>query len=167
MNIKHLLFTLPIVAIMTACAPKTRIYAVPSEAPVASNPEYVMSPAQSSMPKATAFRMNGDYSQNVAITPGNGTSLLYYPAPTDISERSAPLKLEGGWWLNRQGISSKSVFTTYTFSEYSQLPQVPSTEQLLKSVIPGSKVTQMVELPFTITEASRHIEEINAYLGSL
>ncbi|MDE6443403.1 MAG: hypothetical protein K2K64_03125 [Muribaculaceae bacterium] len=168
MKITNLFYTLPLMAVITSCAPKTHIHAVPSQAPVYRKPMLVVgSETKASMPKATAFRMSGDYSQNVAITPGNGTSLIYYPAPSDISEKSAPLELEGGWWLNRQGISSNSVFTSYTFSDYSQLPQVPSVEQLLKSIIPGAKVTQMVELPYTITEASQHIKEINEYLGTV
>lgn len=163
---KTLLFTLPLAAMIVACSPKSNTSTPPQPEPVPSNKILVRQPSKSSMPKATAFRMSGDYAQNVAITPGPDGSLLYYPAPSDVSEQTAPLQLEGGWWLNRQGISSASVFTTYTFSDYSKLPVVPSQAQLLEAVIPGAKVTEIVILPYTISEASSHISEINDFLKS-
>lgn len=161
---KSILFTLPLAAMIVSCSPKTKTYTLPTPEPAPSNKIIVRQPVKSSMPKATAFKMNGDYADNVAITIGPNGNLIYYPAPTDISTRTAPIRLEDGWWLNCQGISSSSVFTTYTFSEYSKLPSVPSQAQLLESVIPGAKVIQMVQLPYTITEAQSHISEINTYL---
>lgn len=96
----------------------------------------------SMLPKPTAFKMSGDYSNNVAITLNAG-KIVYFPAPSDISENSKPTPLGDGWWLNRQGISANSVFTKYTFEEYSKLKQVPSIEELKASIIPGARVTEM------------------------
>lgn len=174
MSARKLLYIIPLASLCAACSPKassteaTTVGTI-SAGPVLSRP--TVRPGNSGnasyIPKATAFRMSGDYSRNVAITPGAGNTLLYYPAPSDISASSAPIELEGGWWLNRQGLSENSVFTSYTFSDYSQLPSTPSQETLLEAVIPGATVTQFVTLPYSITEADSHIPEINLFLKNL
>lgn len=99
------------------------------------------------LPKPTAFRMSGDYSDNVAITLDSQGNLVYFPDPRDISADSKPTPLGDGWWLNRQGLSGNSVFTRYTFEEYSKLEHVPSIKELKAAIIPGAKVTQIRVLP--------------------
>lgn len=116
------------------------------------------------IPKATAFKMNGDYADNVAITLNENGSIAYYPAPSDITESSRPIDLGNGWWLNRQGISDRSVFTRFTFDEYSKLKKAPSAKELKESVIPGSCITIMQELPFNINEAQNHIDSLRNYV---
>ena len=106
------------------------------------------------IPNATAFRMSGDYADNVAITLREDGTLLYYPAPSDLTAQSAPYPLGSGWYLNRQGLGNGSVFTSYTFAEYMALPQAPSQEELLKAVIPGAVVTEIIELPITAADAA-------------
>ena len=118
-------------------------------------------------PYATAFKMSGDYEDNVAIGMNNNGQLTYFPAPSDISDNSVPIDLGNGWWLNRQGIGPDAIFTKFTFKEYSDLRQVPTISELKESIIPGARVTRMVQLPYHIGEASSHIEEIKEYLNSL
>lgn len=117
------------------------------------------------IPKATAFRMTGDYADHVAVTLGADGQLTYFPAPSDISERSKPLDLGGGWWLNRQGFGENSVFTKYTFEEYSRLEHTPSPSEIMESVIPGAKVSEMTVLPYPVNQAAEHIPEIKEILG--
>lgn len=105
------------------------------------------------MPKATIFRMNGNYANNVAVTLNPDGTLLYYPAPTDISANSAPYPLGGGWYLNRQGVTANSVFTKWSFADYESLEKAPSPQEILQAVIPGSGVSQMETLPITLSEA--------------
>lgn len=90
--------------------------------------------------------------------------LLYFPDPRDITAESAPINLGDGWWLNRQGISANSVFTTYTFSQYAALPRVPTAAALKAAIIPGAKVTEMRELPFTPAEAVAHLDSVRSLL---
>lgn len=118
------------------------------------------------MPKATAFQMNGDYADNVAITLNADGTLAYFPAPTDITEASRPVDLGNGWWLNRQGISDRSVFTRYTFEEYTKLKQVPPVEELKKAVIPGSAVTLIQELPVPASEAMQNLDSLRRYVAT-
>lgn len=119
------------------------------------------------IPSATAFRMSGNYSDNVAITLSPSGEILYFPAPTDITAYSHPIELCDGWWLNCQGIGSGSVFTKYTFAEYAALPQAPTPEQLKAAIIPGAKVTQFIQLPMNINEAPKNIKAVNEYLKTL
>ena len=118
------------------------------------------------IPNATAFRMNGDYSKNVAITLSSDGEIIYFPAPSDITADSEPIPLVEGWWLNCQGFGPNSVFTKYTFSEYAALPEVPSPEQLKMDIIPGARVTQFIELPIKIGNASNELEKIKDYLNN-
>lgn len=115
-------------------------------------------------PNATAFRMSGDYANNVAVTLAPSGELIYFPAPGDITADSEPVELGEGWWLNNQGIGPNSVFTKYTFAEYAALPSVPSIEQLKQSIIPGAKVTDFMELPYKIGSANQNIEEIKNFI---
>lgn len=125
----------------------------------------VMGSKPAAIPKATAFRMSGDYSRNVAISIDAQGNITYYPAPSDISETSVPVFLGDGWWLNRQGLGANSVFTKYTFDEYRALGHTPSLQELKESLIPGAKVTEMVRLPYSVGEANSHINEIKDYLN--
>lgn len=105
------------------------------------------------IPKASAFRMSGDYADKVGVTLNPDGTLAYFPAPTDITSQTPPVALGDGWWLNRQGISANSVFTKWTFDEYSSLEAVPSPEEIIAAVIPGAVVTEIVTLPLDIHEA--------------
>ena len=175
---KKLIYLIPLLTMVISCSHKTTAVSdsnvvagypgATSQVESSSQPEEkiesVRMKPRGFVPKATAFRMNGDFSDNVAITLDSEGNLIYFPAPTDITADSKPLELVDGWWLNRQGIGQNSVFTTYTFAEYSELPAAPSPEQLKKAVIPGSRVTQIYELPYPVGEAYDHISEINTLL---
>lgn len=114
--------------------------------------------------KATAFKMSGDYASNVAVTLDDTGRLTYYPDPADITPSSSPVPLKEGWYLNRQGLGPGSVFTSYTFDEYMNLPAPPSHAELLEAVIPGAVVTDFIELPVAASEASANPSECLKFL---
>ena len=118
------------------------------------------------IPKATAFRMSGDYADNIAVTLSSSGELIYFPDPADISANSAPVKLGNGWWLNRQGLGYGSCFTKYSFNEYANLDKVPSPSDIKGSVIPGAVVIEIRELPFSLSEAMQNIDSIRTYIKS-
>lgn len=153
---------IPVAAAMASCSHKTSAVAETST-PQQSTP-VVMGSGVRSLPKATAFKMNGDYANQVGVTIGSDGKLTYFPAPTDITANSAPVSLGDGWWLNRQGLSAGSVFTRWTFEEYSKLKKVPAPEEILKAVIPGSKVESFTVLPYTQTGVLNHLEDIKNFL---
>lgn len=105
------------------------------------------------MPKATIFKMNGDYADNVAVTLNAEGNLAYFPAPTDLSSDSAPYSLGNGWYLNRQGLSPNSVFTKWTFEEYRAMAKAPTPTEIKAAIIPGARVTDFRQLPVKASEA--------------
>lgn len=124
-------------------------------------------PVGISAPKAVAYRMSGDYADNVPVTLAADGAIITYPAPTDLTDRSAPLPLADGWWLDRRGISANSVFTRYTYSEYRALPAAPTPAELKASVIPGARVTVTLQLPMTVAEATADTAAANAAISRL
>lgn len=117
------------------------------------------------LPKATVFKMSGNFGDKVAVTLNPDGTLAYYPAPSDITLTSNPVDLGGGWWLNRQGISSGSVFTNWTFDQYRNLKSTPSREEIINAIIPGARVVEMKELPVTLSDAVRDPEICKSYLN--
>jgi len=116
------------------------------------------------MPYAVAFRMNGRYDGNVPVSLDSDGRVLSYPSPTDITEQSRPLALADGWWLDRRGVGSATAFTRYTYEEYAALPQPPSVEELKAAVIAGARITELVKLPMTLSEAQADTVAVNAFL---
>ena len=119
---------------------------------------------QNFIPNATAFRMNGNYSNNIGVSIDSNGDLTYFPAPSDITADSEPVELTGGWWLNCQGLGPNSVFTKYTFAEYASFTTTPSPEQIKLEIIPGSRITDFIELPMKNNVALDNIDSIKEYL---
>lgn len=161
-------FILPLASLCLSCSHKTA-EPVSDDGIIATQPAVVIginkdARPSKARPQATAFRMTGDYSDNVAVTLDREGNLSYFPDPSDISENSRPVSLGGGWWLNRQGISENSVFTRYSFREYAELPHVPSPDELKAAIIPGAHVEKMVALPYPASKAMSHLSEIKVFL---
>lgn len=167
-----MIFALPIVLLSASCSKKTvktsdDLSGVSMTTTVerrgvpkgATRPAYV--------PMASVFRMSGDYANNVAVGVGSDGRLTYFPAPTDITENSCPVEIGNGWWLNRQGIGKGYRFTRFSFSEYAALKQVPTTEELLESLIPGAVVTEVRQLDIPASDAMLHLPEIRKMLNVL
>ncbi|MCF0213682.1 MAG: hypothetical protein HUK13_09775 [Muribaculaceae bacterium] len=114
------------------------------------------------IPKARIFTLNGDYADHVPVGMNpDHTVITSFPAPTDINANSAPIPLANGFYLDRRGVSYDSGFTRWTYDQYAKLPQVPSMQQLMLSVIPEARVTRIVELPITTQKAIRDTAAIN------
>lgn len=123
-------------------------------------------PPTKAMPRATVFRMSGDYADNVPVDIYPAGRLFSYPAPTDVTEDSAPLPLAGGWWLDRRGVGEHTVFTRWTWSEYHALKEVPSPREISAAVIPGAKVTEVLQLDMTPQEAMGDTAAVNAAIAA-
>lgn len=152
-----------------SCARKTGVEVVeePSTAVVVGYPvggEVLTGSPRHALPKATAFRMSGDYANHVAVTLSPQGELVYFPAVSDITAASKPLKIGDGWWLNRQGLSAGSVFLKYTFEEYAALPKTPSPKEIKAAVIPGATVTAFEQLPVSMQEAAANPTSLLQYI---
>lgn len=123
--------------------------AVPMTTP---SPVPGLQPAEFSQPvgmvlKARIYKTNGDYTDNVPVTVGADGKIVSYPAPGDVAG-AEPVKLDDGYLLDRRGISRDTRFTRYTYSQYAALSQAPTMAELLESIIPDARVTEIVEMPF-------------------
>lgn len=107
------------------------------------------------IPKAVIYRTNGDYNQNVPITLDAARKVVVsYPGPSDVSEASSPVALGDGWLLDRRGgVGLNTAFLRYTYAEYAKLPEVPTTAELMGSIIPEARVTEVKALPITLNQA--------------
>ncbi|MDE6859438.1 MAG: hypothetical protein K2J65_03380 [Duncaniella sp.] len=102
---------------------------------------------------ARIYRTNGDYADCVPVTLNSDrTAVVSFPAPSDLTG-AAPVQLKDGYLLDRRGVGVNTAFTSYTYASYSKLKQPPTPEDLLKSVIPGAKVTEIVGMPFVAGSA--------------
>lgn len=118
------------------------------------------------LPKAIIYRTNGDYKNNVPVTlSASRTSLISFPAPSDVSKRSVPVDLGDGWLFDRRGgIGDNTVFLSYTYDQYAALKRTPSTSELMSAIIPGSAVTQYIITPVTFNEAAADPEILKKYI---
>lgn len=109
--------------------------------------------------------MNGAWQEFVPVTlNAAGNALANFPAVTDISTAQQPIELSDGWWLDCRGISPSTAFTGYTYSRYSSLPDTPAPKTLLASLIPNAKITRIVKLPMTLSQARNDIAAVNALI---
>lgn len=134
-----------------------RQIAVQDELPIAGAPPM-------GIPKALLYRTSGNYIDNVPVQMGSDGQLISFPAPTDIPANPEPVQLAYGWLLSPVGVSANSVFTKWTYSEYRNLPQTPSTEEIRAAIIPGAKVTMTMQAPMTQSEALADTTAVNQFI---
>ncbi len=120
-----------------------------------------------SIPEIIIYKTSGDFTDNLPVTLNSSRSAITsYPAPSDISvDASTPVSLDGGYLLDRRGISQYTAFTTYTYQDYSALPTAPSVATLMESVIPGAVVTEIVRIPAHYSSSVKEMTAIcNQYI---
>lgn len=120
----------------------------------------------SSIPRATVYRTSCDCTDLVPVTLNTtATAIVSYPAPTDLTQNSEPIKLSGGWLLDRRGIGENTRFTNFTYSEYRELTQPPSPTDLMKNLNSECVITTIVRLPIPAWEAAVNPEICEKYLS--
>lgn len=109
-------------------------------------------PTAQLIPQAVIYRTNGDYDSLVPYQMNEaGNQILSYPAPSDLTLAQMPVKLEGGWLLDRRGgVGYNTVFTTWTYPQYMSLLQAPTPVELMEHTLRGARVTAVEQLPFSI-----------------
>lgn len=78
------------------------------------------------LPHVYIYKTKADYSNLVPVTMNpERTRIISYPATSDIRPSAQPIPLIDGWYLDRRGIGPNTVFTDYTYEEYSRLDHTP------------------------------------------
>jgi len=85
------------------------------------------------------YKTTGDFYNNVPISMnGAKDRIMSFPAPSDLryeGELSYPVRLRGYYLLDRTGIGPNTVFTSYTYEEYSSFQSPPTMEELMDHII--------------------------------
>lgn len=125
------------------------------EAPAAMMPERIAGSTQAMMPRTTVYRTSEPVDSFVAISLNEArTAVQSFPAPSDVSTASVPLRLPDGWLLDRRGIGPNTAFIRMTYAQYAALPAAPAAAELMRLVIPGARVTDLLRLSMTPQEAA-------------
>ncbi len=107
----------------------------------------IVVPAAHKLAPVIVYKTNADYLNKVPITLNEeGDQVMSYPAPSDLrygEELSLPVQLKKGYLLDLRGVQPNSVFTSYTYEEYSALDAAPSPGELLDKVIDPDPFTEM------------------------
>lgn len=150
------------IALICACSCSTK-----KEAPEQSELKIVQAPARPviggetfELPRAVVYKMNGNYADKVAIQVDAQGNVVSFPAPQDVKDME-PIALKDGWYLSRQGVSSRSVFTRWTFAEYAALKTVPTLAELKAAILPDAKITELRTLSISQSEALADPEKIS------
>lgn len=114
-------------------------------------------------PMARIYQMNGDWSDLVPVGM-RGSELVSFPAPGDLSASSRPIRLTDGYWLDSRGVGAGTAFTRYTYDQYMTLPAPPDKQTLISAIVPGARVTRVVELPFPLQTARADTAAVNALI---
>lgn len=98
-------------------------------------------------PQALVYKTVNDYSLHVPVLMNEDkTEIVSFPAPGDLSYRgkpAVPVSLTDGYWLDNRGIGIYVAFLEYTYEEYSQLPETPSREDLMKRIIDQNPLCEL------------------------
>jgi hypothetical protein len=78
------------------------------------------------------------------------TKITGFPAPEDLiinGELQTPIKLNDGFYYDRRGVSSNTVFIEMTFEQYSKLKTAPSTSELKQMIIDKNPIIELYNCP--------------------
>ena len=108
--------------------------------------------------------MSGQASaDNVPIQVDSQGNIISFPDPSDL-KNAEPIQLKGGYLLDRRGVNTNTRFLRYTYKEYSSLNVPPSITELKASIIPDARVSEIIQLPVTVSQAVADLNAINAML---
>ncbi|MBP5365268.1 MAG: hypothetical protein J6Y82_05030 [Bacteroidales bacterium] len=126
----------------------------------------VSSPVNALRP-VVIYKTKGDYYYNVPITLSDDKQMIVsFPAPTDVKAGDVyllPTKLAKGYLLDNRGIGINSVFTKYTYKEYSALTALLSLGELKQSIVDYEPIA---ELWISSSPSSISVDEINSLINS-
>ena len=98
-------------------------------------------------PGVIVYKTTDNYFFHVPVTLSQDKkTLVSYPAPSDLmvnGELALPVKLEGGYLLDRRGINENSAFLKWTYYEYSRLDHTPKPEELMRMILDTDPFTEM------------------------
>ena len=130
--------TMSAATMLTACSTtkKAEVATPDVTTSTSNNTTAVAAPSNRALAHVIIYTTKADYSNLVPVTMNSErTKIVSYPAKSDIRLSAKPVALADGWLLDRRGIGPNTVFTDYTYEEYSSLEKTPSASQLMEHII--------------------------------
>lgn len=91
------------------------------------------------LPPTIIYKTINDYENNVPITmDSKKEKIVSYPAPSDLfykGDLALPTMLINDYLLDNRGININSVFTSFTYQEYSKFKNAPNIDTLFNRII--------------------------------
>lgn len=110
---------------------------------------FVAAQVSKTLPHVVVYKANAKYRNLVPVQlSADKKSVVSYPGPGDIKTGSGyplPVSLHNGYWLDRFGVDANSAYIRLTYKQYSELKEVPSTEELYKMIIAKSPMTELYD----------------------
>lgn len=111
-------------------------------------PTATVKPAVAS-PVVYLYKTRGDYAHRVPVLMDAAKQqIVSYPHPKDLwqgDKLRLPTPMQDGYLLDNKGISPQVAFLTYTYEEYSLLPEAPSMEQLMANILDKNPLIELHE----------------------
>jgi hypothetical protein len=100
-------------------------------------------------PKCVVYKTKSDYLRNVPVAlSSDKKSIVSFPDVKDVftnGELAYPSPLESGYLLDNRGIGPDVAFLSYSYEEYSKLPETPSASVLMQHILDPDPLTEMYD----------------------
>ena len=104
-------------------------------------------PFMAAQARVVIYKTAKDYRNNVPISLSNDkTTIVSYPHPADLvlgENMALPAPLHNGYLLDNRGINKNVAFLKYTYTEYAKLKEVPTLQELQRSIIDKDPLTEL------------------------
>ena len=99
--------------------------------------------------QAYVYKTRGDYAHHLpVILNDERTAVVSYPDPRDVRTSAGftlPTRLSKGYLLDKRGINKNVAFLKVTYEEYSQLAQLPTTDELYALILDKDPLLELCD----------------------
>ncbi|MDE6512967.1 MAG: hypothetical protein K2L05_02135 [Muribaculaceae bacterium] len=149
-----------VLCLSAACSSKKEVVE-PASVPMTAIRPVQPGAGVNALPKAIVYRMSGNATAAnvpVNVNPQTG-DIVSFPGPGDVVGQE-PIELEGGWLLDRRGISENSRFTKWTYAEYAAMKTPPTLAEIKAAIIPDARAIDLHRLSMTPSEAAADLPAV-------
>jgi hypothetical protein len=114
------------------------------------------------------YKTKKDFSQLVPVQMNKErTKIVAYPSPKDLmksGELQTPIVLDKGYYLDRRGVNTNTVFINMTYEAYAALKKAPPVSEMKELIVEKDPFVEMYVCPDLKQNAS--VEEMNKVVAS-